>query len=141
MLTILDHLPDGFLDIDARHLHKIFDGPTLIHLPGRQSPALFVSVLLHGNEVTGLLAIQKLLKYYSDRQLPRALSLLVGNVQAARVGLRRLDNQLDYNRIWRGGDTPEHAMAQQVLDEMARRSVFASIDIHNNNGLATLNHH
>ena len=135
MLTILDRLPEGFLNADACQLHDILNGPTLIHLPGRQSPALFVSILLHGNEVTGLLAIQKLLKHYRDRQLPRSLSLLVGNIQAARVGLRRLDNQPDYNRIWRGGDTPEHAMAQQVLDEMAHRSVFASIDIHNNTGL------
>ena len=135
MLTILDRLPEGFLDAEACRLYEILDGPTLIHLPGRQSPPLFVSVLLHGNEVTGLLAIQKLLKHYSDRQLPRALSLLVGNIRAARAGVRRLDEQLDYNRIWRGGDAPEHVMAQQVLDEMARRSVFASIDIHNNTGL------
>ncbi|MEL7085683.1 MAG: M14 family metallopeptidase [Cyanobacteria bacterium J06597_1] len=135
MLTILDRLPEGFLDIEACQLHTILDGPTLIHLPGRQAPALFVSILLHGNEVTGLLAIQKLLKHYSDRQLPRALSLFVGNIEAAKSGLRRLDHQPDYNRIWLPGDRPEHQMAQAVLAEMVQRSVFASIDIHNNTGL------
>ncbi len=135
MLTVLDRLPKGFLTTDARHLHEILDGPTLIHLPGRQPDPLFVSILLHGNEITGLLAIQKLLQHYGERQLPRSLSLLVGNIEAARVGLRRLDTQLDYNRVWLPGDAPEQQMAQQVVAEMAGRSVFASIDIHNNTGL------
>ena len=103
MLTILDRLPAGFLDIEAHRLHTLFDGPTLVHLPGRLPEPLFVSILLHGNEITGLLAVQQLLKYYGDRQLPRSLSLLIGNIDAARARVRRLDTQPDYNRIWRGG--------------------------------------
>ena len=135
MLSIIDRLPEGFLDIEAQHLHAILDGPTLIHLPGRQPEPLFVSILLHGNEITGLLAVQQLLKHYGTRQLPRSLSLFVGNIYAAQAQVRRLNTQHDYNRIWQGGDSPEHAMAQQVLDEMARLDPFASIDIHNNTGL------
>ena len=106
MLSIIEHLPEGFLDIEAHHLHTILDGPTLIHLPGRQPDPLFVSILLHGNEITGLLAIQQLLKHYGDRQLPRSLSLFVGNIRAARARVRRLDTQHDFNRIWRGGRFP-----------------------------------
>ncbi|WP_374320180.1 M14 family metallopeptidase [Aquabacterium sp.] len=138
-LTRLDHLPDGLLDCSARDLHRILPGPTLIHLPGRRTPELFVSVLLHGNEDTGLVAIQQVLKAHAGRELPRAMSLLIGNVSAAREGLRRLDEQPDYNRVWPGTEqhagTPEHAVMSQVRDIMVERGLFASIDIHNNTGL------
>lgn len=135
MLSILDQLPEGFLDVDSRELHEVLDGPTLIHLPGRREPALFVSVLLHGNEPVGLRAIQKVLRDHQAHGLPRALSIFVGNVHAAREGLRHLEAQPDYNRIWQGGSTPEHEMARQVIEQMRSRGVFASVDLHNNTGL------
>ena len=137
MLTVIENrIPTGLLDAEACQLHEVLPGPTLLHLPGRRQPALFVSVLLHGNESTGLLTIQQLLRRYDSKVLPRALSIFIGNVAAARHGQRRLDDQPDYNRIWPGqGDSPEHAMVAQVMDEMRRRGVFASIDIHNNTGL------
>jgi hypothetical protein len=135
MLTVIDTVPTELLDIDATQLYRVLTGPTLIHLPGRQPQPLFVSVLLHGNEQTGWLAIQKLLRHYRDLDLPRALSILIGNVRAARYRTRHLDDQPDYNRIWLGGDRLEHQMARQVWQAMADRSVFACIDIHNNTGL------
>ena len=55
MLTTLHEVPEGFLDIEANCLHELFDGPTLIHLQGRRPEPVFVSVLLHGNENSGLL--------------------------------------------------------------------------------------
>ncbi|MGA7950079.1 MAG: M14 family metallopeptidase [Thiobacillaceae bacterium] len=138
LLTELDHLPEGFLQVRATELYRILPGPTLIHLRGRRSEPLFVSILLHGNEDSGLLAIQSLLHKYTDQPLPRALSLFVGNVEAARYGQRRLDSQADYNRVWPGaagvpGD--EHRLMQEVVDRMAARALFASIDLHNNTGL------
>jgi succinylglutamate desuccinylase len=138
VLTELDHLPGGFLEARATELFRILPGPTLIHLPGRRSEPLFVSILLHGNEDTGLFAIQSLLKKFANQVLPRALSLFVGNIDAARQGLRRLENQPDYNRVWPGAtDTyqTEHQLMQSVVDRMTRRGVFASIDLHNNTGL------
>ena len=139
MLTVLEHLPEGLLDCNEHHLHAVLPGPTLIHLPGRQPEPLFVSVLLHGNEPPGLYAIQGLLKKYQQLTLPRALSLFIGNVSAARQGQRHLDGQPDYNRVWphahSSADTPEHAMMQQIVDAMRERRVFASIDVHNNTGL------
>jgi succinylglutamate desuccinylase len=138
MLTVRTDLPAGFLDASAGGLHQLLSGPTLIHLPGRRLPPLFVSVLLHGNEDAGLKAVQAVLGRYQDRELPRALSLFVGNVEAAAIGQRRLDGQPDYNRVWPGADTagsPEHAMTAEVVDAMHARGVFASIDIHNNTGL------
>ncbi|MDN5935643.1 MAG: M14 family metallopeptidase [Nitrosospira sp.] len=137
-LTVLGSPPAGLLDMQARDLHSILTGPTLIHLPGRRPEPLFVSVLLHGNEDTGLKAVQAVLQKYLDRELPRAFSLFIGNIAAARAGVRRLENQVDYNRVWPGADGtvhPEHAIMARVVEEMKVRKVFASIDIHNNTGL------
>lgn len=139
MLTEWDHLPEKFLHVEASELHAILPGPALIHLPGRREAPLFVSILLHGNEDTGLKAMQAVLKKYQQQLLPRALSLFVGNIEAARAGMRRLQGQVDFNRVWPSDEnapiTEEHRMMQAVTDIMAKRGVFASIDIHNNTGL------
>jgi hypothetical protein len=135
MLTIRYEIPEGLLDLEAHELYKKLEGPTLFHLEGRRKPPLFVSALLHGNEPVGWEAARILLRQYQDQELPRALSLFVGNITAARYRLRRLDGQLDYNRIWAPGNTSEHAMAAQVYEEMSKLGVFASVDLHNNTGL------
>ena len=138
MLQVVEGLPDGLLESTPEGLEALLGGPTLIHLSGRNPEPLFVSVLLHGNEVSGFHALQSLLRDYRERELPRSLSVFVGNVQAARLGLRRLDGQPDYNRIWPGheaADSAEAAMMRQVRDEMRQRRPFASVDIHNNTGL------
>lgn len=135
MLTELDHLPEGILALPATRLHEKLAGPTLIHLQGRHRQPLFVSVLLHGNEDTGWQAMQQLLLDYQGRELPRSLSILIGNVSAARLGVRRLQGQPDYNRVWCDGDTPEHQAMARVVAAMEQRQVFASIDVHNNTGL------
>jgi succinylglutamate desuccinylase len=134
----LDSLPEGLLDVSADRLHTLLPCPTLIHLAGRHERPLFVSVLLHGNETTGLHAVQQLLKKYADRPLPRALSLFFGNIEAAKQDVRRLEEQPDFNRIWPGTlheSCAETALMAAVMEEMARRQVFASIDVHNNTGL------
>jgi succinylglutamate desuccinylase/aspartoacylase family protein len=135
MLTIRHEIPDGLLDLEANELYKILDGPTLFHLQGQRTPPLFISVLLHGNEPVGWNAVRNLLRQLQHQELPRALSLFIGNISAARHRMRHLDNQPDYNRIWNPGNTSEHAMAKQVFDEISKRGLFASIDIHNNSGL------
>ncbi len=138
----MDSLPAEFLEVPARRMAELFPAPTLIHLQGRRDPALFVSLLLHGNEEAGLLAVQQVLRRYFDDgrllELPRALTLFVGNVAAAAQGVRRLDGQPDFNRIWPGhdgADSPEAGMMSEVTATMQARGVFASIDIHNNTGL------
>jgi succinylglutamate desuccinylase len=137
-LNPYSELPEGLLDTPAERLADILPGPALIHLPGRHERPLFVSVLLHGNETTGLHAVQALLRKHAGRTLPRALSLFIGNVSAAAHGLRRLDGQPDYNRVWPGTEhppCPESALLAEVTEAMARREVFASVDVHNNTGL------
>jgi len=138
-LTEFDHLPPGLLERPASALHHALDGPTLIHLEGKNPQPLFVTVLQHGNEVTGWEAIRRLLKsHYEFDQLPRSLSILIGNVQAAKHRLRRLDDQLDYNRCWPGGnhaDSDIGKMFQQVTDRVRSLDPIAAVDIHNNTGL------
>ncbi|MDD2759234.1 MAG: M14 family metallopeptidase [Methylomonas sp.] len=131
-------LPEGILDIPVELLHTIVPRPALFHLPGKRPETLFVSVLLHGNEPTGFLAIQRLLQKYQGLSLPRNLTLFLGNTQAARFDQRRLEGQPDFNRIWPGTLLPESAeteWARQICRIMRGRKVFASIDVHNNTGL------
>ena len=147
MLNEIDYLPEGLLDLEASELHKVLPGPTLIHLAGRNERPVFISVLMHGNETVGWEAIRQLLPRYEvaggDKLMPRALSVFIGNVQAAREGLRHLPDQPDYNRVWPGcadevaveGHHAERKMMQQVVSIMEKREVFASIDVHNNTGL------
>ncbi|MCB1737893.1 MAG: succinylglutamate desuccinylase/aspartoacylase family protein [Gammaproteobacteria bacterium] len=137
-LRVCDAIPDGLLDAGAAELADLLGAPTLIHLPGRRPQPLFVSALLHGNEDTGFEAVKQLLRKHQNREFPRALSILIGNVSAAQQGLRRLDGQPDYNRVWPGGahsDTPEAVLMAEVMAQMRRRGVFAAIDVHNNTGL------
>ncbi len=134
MLRILNDPPDGLAECPAQELESLLGGPTLLHLPGERLEPLHLSVLLHGNEIAGWEAVRGILRDFEHGTLPRALSIFIGNVQAARLGLRRLDGQPDFNRIWNGGDDPEHAMAQAVLEEMRKLQPVASIDVHNTTG-------
>lgn len=142
ILRQLDRLPDGLLDTASGDLHARLGGPTLIHLAGAREPALFVSVLMHGNETVGWDAIRRLLQArlarFGEWRLPRALTLFIGNVAAAANGQRHLPGQPDYNRVWPGSElphTPEHALMEQVVEIMTERGLFASLDLHNNTGV------
>ncbi len=141
MLQELDHLPEGILEAESHELDRLLGGPTLIHLRGAREPALFVSVLMHGNETVGWEAIRGLLRdrleRFGELRLPRTLSLFIGNVSAAASRVRHLPGQPDYNRVWPGTDrphTPEHDLMAKVVRTMAERGLFASLDLHNNTG-------
>jgi predicted deacylase len=104
--VMLDHLPDGLLDCPATHLHDMLQEPTLVHLSGRRPQPLFVSVLQHGNEISGWDAVRRLLKgRYLRDPLPRSLILFIANVRAASRRQRKLTDQPDFNRCWPGSDT------------------------------------
>ncbi len=139
MLTVLDRLPSRLLAAEAARLHEVLPGPTLFHLPGRRQEPLFVAVLQHGDEVTGWEALRALLSRYQGRELPRAISIFIGNVAAAAQAVRFLPGQPDYNRMWAvnlgTNALPEQHMMRQVVDEMRARRVFASVDVHNNTGI------
>ncbi len=134
----VNNFPKELLSVKPESLHSLIPEPTLFHLAGKLKQPLFISVLLHGNEVTGFLALQKLLVKYQQQELPRSLSFFLGNTKAASLGLRHLDDQPDFNRIWPGSEleqTTESVITQEIIDIMTKKNVFASIDVHNNTGL------
>ena len=136
--SVFKALPDGFLDCPTAQLAELLPGPCLIDLPGRERRPLFVSALLHGNEDTGIWAVQEVLRHQLTRGLHRSLLLFIGNVAAAAANMRTLPGQADYNRVWPGTpapESPEARMARWVFDYAAARRPFASVDIHNNTGL------
>ncbi|ADC72796.1 succinylglutamate desuccinylase/aspartoacylase [Thioalkalivibrio sp. K90mix] len=146
-LPELYELPEGFLDASPQTLHECVPEPTLIHLEGQRAPALAVVLLLHGNEPVGLQAVQRLLRRYTGRTLPRALTLMVGNPRAAAVSQRHLDEQPDFNRIWPGTEqsgSPEAECFAETCRRLEQRGLFAAIDLHNNTGrnphYACINH-
>ncbi len=131
-------IPQELLDAKTDELHRIIPNPTLIHLSGKKTQPIFISVLQHGNEPTGFLALQALLKKYQSHDLPRSISIFFGNTQAASQNQRRLNNQPDFNRIWPGTELPltiETGIASEIVTIMQQKCPFASIDIHNNTGL------
>lgn len=138
-LSIINGLPLGLEKLTASELYRLLPGPTLIEIPGRKDPPLFVSVLLHGNETGGWEALRQLLALLGDQPPDRALCLFIGNVRAAREGVRHLPDQPDFNRVWNGG--PKHALAdaaREVTEYMRTRGAFASLDFHNNSGVNPL---
>jgi len=130
-------LPAGFLDVSPEYLHRCLPRPSVIRLEGRRQPAVAVVLMLHGNEPVGLQAVQRLLHRYAARPLPRALTLVVGNVRAAALGQRHLDDQPDFNRVWPGTEqagSPEALMFARIIDTLRADGLFAAIDLHNNTG-------
>ncbi|MBL4659217.1 MAG: succinylglutamate desuccinylase/aspartoacylase family protein [Alcanivoracaceae bacterium] len=136
MITQLNHLPEGLLNLSADQLHTKLDNHTLVHLQGKIKRPVFISILQHGDEYTGWDALKD---YLNNHQhiLPRSLSILFGNVQAARYNVRQLDEQPDFNRSWPSHlklDCPIATTMHEITDIMKLHKPFASVDIHNNSG-------
>lgn len=129
-----DRLPEALAGLAPRDIHKAFPNPSLIFLEGERKEPLFVSTLLHGNELTSFSVLQHLAQAYRNTSPPRSLIIFAGNVDATAAGVRHLPDTPDFNRIWADGTTPWHALADEVLAEARKAGLFASIDIHNNTG-------
>ncbi|MCA8903217.1 MAG: succinylglutamate desuccinylase/aspartoacylase family protein [Hyphomonas sp.] len=129
-----DRLPEALAGIAPRDIRAVFPNPSLVFIEGEETQPLFVSTLLHGNELTSFSVLQHLERTCRGARPPRSLIVFVGNVGAAAAGVRHLDDTPDFNRIWADGHSPWHDMAQDVMDEARRAGLFASIDIHNNTG-------
>ncbi len=137
MLQIRHELPPQFLTLSANELHQHFLGPTVIHLPGKRVPPVFISIMLHGNEDVGLKAVQVALAQYAQQTLPRETILFIGNTEAAQQGLRKLPHQLDFNRVWPGTDLPPSPISEymrSVVEYVSNVGAFVSLDLHNNTG-------
>ncbi len=130
-LSILPTLPTSVAELKAQALASELDGPTLFDLRKDGKAPLFVSVLMHGNEVSGWDAVRLLGPQLADA----SVLVFVGNVEAACAGRRTLPGGIDFNRVWEGGDTPEAAVADAVVDFAAAATPYLAIDIHNNTGV------
>ena len=133
-LNRLPHLPIELTSITPKEIKRVFPTPTLITIDGRHPEPLFLSILLHGNETTGFYVLQDLARRFAGMPPPRSLMIFVGNVEATAAGLRRLDYQEDFNRIWAGGHGTPFDLARAVIDAAREAHPLASIDIHNNTG-------
>ena len=129
-LNVARTLPDSLADVPATALADELGGPTLFDLRKPKAPPLFVSVLLHGNEISGWDAVRGLL--YEFRSISSLLFL--ANLDAAREGVRALPGQEDFNRVWEGGETREAAVAAEVTARVADADPYVAVDIHNNTG-------
>ena len=133
---MLRRVPQGLLDLPGHALAGALSGPTLIELDGLREPALFVSVLVHGDEVGGWDAVRAWLRTLVGTELGRSLRLFIGNPRAAARSRRHLDDQPDFNRVWRGEqDHPLARAARAVTERMRTQGCFAGVDIHNNSGV------
>lgn len=122
------------LEAEPGDLLALLGGPALLHLkagldgPPKPTGALFVSVLLHGNETSGWHAVRQLLRDFPTP--PRGLLLFIGNVAAAASGVRTLEGQQDFNRMWRN----PAGLAREVLNYAATVPLLGVVDLHNNTG-------
>ncbi|MEZ5921175.1 MAG: M14 family metallopeptidase [Parvularculaceae bacterium] len=134
MLHRMNGFPAALADAQLETIARVFAGPTLISVKGEETDPLFLSVLLHGNETSSFYVLKALAERYRAARPPRSLLIFVGNIRAAEAGRRFMDDEPDFNRIWRGGDGAHAAMAAEVTAIARDAGIFASIDIHNNTG-------
>jgi hypothetical protein len=113
-------------------------GPALIRLAGRDSSRTrVVSTLLHGNEPSGLRAIQRFLR---SSEIPATdVLFFIGAVGTAitepEFSHRALPERRDANRVWTAPwDTPEGQVANQALDHFRAADPECLVDLHNNTG-------
>ena len=87
-LDILPSIPQGIADITPERLGEVFAGPTLIELDEGHDHWVLVSLLLHGNETTGLDVLKKISDQLHLRKPAKNLALFIGNVEACTQGVR-----------------------------------------------------
>lgn len=134
-----DGLPNEMHGLGAQTFLERLQRPTLIRVPGtgEQAPRA-VATLLHGDESTGLMALQKILA--RRRRYRFDFYVLIGNVRAALEdgGFRHryLDDQEDFNRIWGLEDPTTHLRmaADGILGRLRDAQIESLIDVHNNSG-------
>lgn len=135
-LIVLSSLPRELGSCKITELHDVLGGPTLIHLQHGKGRPLFVSTLLHGNEHSGFLVLQKWFRRVINESFTfkRPIIFFIGNTLAARTSKRKCDNESDFNRVWKGTDCELGNIAGEVLSYVQKERPLAAIDIHNNSG-------
>lgn len=129
-LSVEHSLPASLANLPATALADELGGPTLFDLRKPNRPPLFVSVLIHGNEVSGWDAVRTLFPEITDA----STLLFLGNLQAAARGLRALPGRVDFNRVWEQGASTEASVAAEVTAYVKAAGPRLALDIHNTTG-------
>ncbi len=122
--------PAAVAGLPAGALANALGGPTLFDMRRGDEAPLFVSVLQHGNEVSGWDAVRGL----RDELVAASSLLFVGNVAAARLDRRCAADGIDFNRVWEGGDSPAAAVAEELVAIAEEAQPWLAVDVHNNTG-------
>ena len=137
-LVELDGLGPEDVPPDLEQWLFTLPGSVAIRLAGRdRQRTRAVTVLLHGNEPSGLAAVHRFLR---SGQVPLTnLLIIVGAVPAAKLdpvfSHRFLPGRRDLNRCFLGPpDDEEGRIASAIVAEMRRHSPEAAVDLHNNSG-------
>lgn len=134
LMHIKNQLPTELLMNPPNLAYQMIDDLSVFHLKGEFNEPLVISTLLHGNETSGFEALRLLMCKYENKPLPRDIILVFGNIQAARLGIRQLKGQVDFNRIWDQGESDEHLKTRKILQYLQTQNLFAAIDLHNTSG-------
>lgn len=134
MINYLTELPYNFYNITQKNILETFQDPTMITLKGKSKKTVIISTILHGNETSGMEILKSFFKQNTPTSLEKNVILFLGNPRAYSLNKRQLENQLDYNRIWKYGHSFEHMIAKEALSYFKKFDLEACIDFHNNTG-------
>lgn len=133
-------VPSKLFSLKADELSDYLEHPTLYYIPGNTDKNILLTVLLHGNETTGYYAVRDALlslREAGKRPTPNVY-WFIANVHAAKHGLRHLDQQPDFNRMWSRELGIYGANAMNLLEHVTKNKLECAVDFHNNTGLNPL---
>jgi hypothetical protein len=137
LVELVELEPQGIPDDLHEWLFTLPDSAA-IRLTGRdRQRTRVVTVLLHGNEPSGLAAVRRFLR---SGQVPRTnVLIIVGAAGAAKLepvfSHRFLPGRRDLNRCFFGPVNDDHGrLAAAILAAIRCESPEAAIDLHNNSG-------
>lgn len=134
-VAFYDSIPDFFYKLNQENVLGYLDEMSLFFHKGAIDKTVVISTMLHGNETSGLYAIQKFLKAQEGKANRPSYAILLGNPRAFQSNKRLVGGQLDRNRIWElDGNHEDHALSRQVIERLINYPLVCAIDIHNNTG-------
>ncbi len=133
----LESWPKG--EISQGWVHIVNDGiaspiqvPILVARGLEDGPTLGLTAAVHGNELNGILVIQKLFSALNPKQLKgNIVGVLVMNVPGVLQGTRAFNDKVDLNRIAPGH--PKGTMSDVYIHRLLERVVYKFdylIDLH-----------